>query len=100
MDKIACVIVTYNRKRLMVEALNSVLTQEQAPEYVFVIDNASTDGVAELLHDRFAFDQQHLVYYRSPKNLGGSAGFAQGIKLALRTDCNWGGPRIKSVQVK
>ncbi|CAJ1227038.1 glycosyltransferase family 2 protein [Lactiplantibacillus xiangfangensis] len=89
MNKIACVIVTYNREKLMVEALRSVLSQEQAPEYVFVVDNASTDGVAETLHQTFDFDQSHLYYYRSPENLGGSAGFSRGISLALETDCNW-----------
>lgn len=89
MDKIACVIVTYNRKKLMMEALQSVLNQKQAPEYVFVVDNASTDGVAELLKENFDFDQKHLHYYRSTENLGGSAGFSRGIKLALETDCDW-----------
>lgn len=89
MNKIACVIVTYNRKKLMVEALRSVLNQAEAPEYVFVVDNASTDGVSELLHEQFNFDQQHLYYFRSKQNLGGSAGFSTGIKLALKTDCDW-----------
>ncbi|MCG0570063.1 glycosyltransferase, family 2 (GT2) [Lactiplantibacillus plantarum] len=37
MAKIACVIVTYNRKQLLEEALNSVLIQAEAPEYVFVM---------------------------------------------------------------
>lgn len=89
MNKIACVIVTYNRKDLMVEALENVLNQEQAPEYVFVVDNASTDGVADVLHMHFSFDQEHLYYYRSAENLGGSVGFSTGIKLALATDCDW-----------
>ncbi|MFB9769755.1 glycosyltransferase family 2 protein [Lactiplantibacillus modestisalitolerans] len=89
MTKIACVIVTYNRKKLMVEALTSVLNQAEAPEYVVVVDNASTDGTKELLHEQFNFDQKRLFYERSSKNLGGSAGFAQGIQIALKTDCDW-----------
>ena len=89
MNKIACVVVTYNRKKLVMEALESILIQKEAPEYLFVIDNASTDGVKEVLEQAFDFDQQHLYYYRSEKNLGGSAGFARGIKLAMETDCDW-----------
>ncbi|WP_318766689.1 glycosyltransferase [Lactiplantibacillus carotarum] len=71
MDKIACVIVTYNRKILMSETLTSVLTQDYAPEYVIVVDNASTDGVSELLHSEFKFDDNHLQYFKSFQNLGG-----------------------------
>lgn len=89
MAKIACVIVTYNRKELLIEALQSVLTQAKAPEYVFVVDNASTDGTSELLQAQFDFDQQHLFYFKAAQNLGGSAGFAQGMRLALKSDCDW-----------
>ncbi len=89
MDKMACVIVTYNRKELVVEALKSVLNQSMVPEYIFVVDNASTNGVSEILHQNFDFDQQHLYYYRNSKNLGGAAGFSKGISLALKTDCTW-----------
>lgn len=89
MTKIACVIVTFNRKALLAEAIESVLTQPEAPEYVFVIDNASTDGTEAFIQQQFDFDDQHLVYVRCQQNLGGSAGFATGIRLALQTDCDW-----------
>jgi len=89
MTKIACVIVTYNRKTLLAEALESVLMQATPPEYVFVIDNASTDGTEGFIQSKFAFDNQHLTYIRCDQNLGGSAGFARGIQLALQTDCDW-----------
>ncbi|AMR19147.1 glycosyltransferase family 2 protein [Lactiplantibacillus plantarum] len=89
MAKIACVIVTYNRKQLLEEALNSVSIQAEAPEYVFVIDNASTDGTEKYINDKFNFDNRHWHYVRCSQNLGGSAGFAQGMRLALQTDCSW-----------
>ncbi|MCW1909776.1 glycosyltransferase [Lactiplantibacillus paraplantarum] len=88
MTKIACVIVTFNRKALLAEALESVLTQREPPEYVFVIDNASTDGTEAAVRQQFDFDGQRLTYVRCDQNLGGSAGFATGIRLALRTDCD------------
>ncbi|MDE4436973.1 glycosyltransferase family 2 protein [Lactiplantibacillus plantarum] len=89
MTKIACVIVTYNRKQLLEEALNSVLIQTESPEYVFVIDNASTDGTEKYINDKFNFDNRQWHYVRCSQNLGGSAGFAQGMRLALQTDCSW-----------
>ena len=64
MAKIACVIVTYNRKQLLGEALESALNQEAAPETIFVIDNASTDGTEGYINQRFDFDNQRLHYVR------------------------------------
>lgn len=89
MGKIAAVIVTYNRKDLLIEALQSVLSQTALPEYVFVIDNASTDGTREAVMSKFDFDNQKLIYCQRPENLGGSAGFSYGIQQALKTDCDW-----------
>lgn len=74
MAKIACVIVTYNRKQLLEEALNSVLIQAEAPEYVFVIDNASTDGTEKYINDKFNFDNRHWHYVRCSQNLGDRLG--------------------------
>ena len=89
MSKIACVIVTFNRKDLLVEAIESVLNQTKRPEYIIVVDNASTDGTSELIHKKFDFDQRSLIYLHNRVNLGGSAGFSTGIEYALKTDCDW-----------
>ena len=45
--RVIAVVVTYNRRDLLTEALSAVLGQTRAPDTVIVIDNASTDGTAD-----------------------------------------------------
>lgn len=46
---ISVIIPTYNRKQLVVEAVNSALTQEPENYEIIVVDDGSTDGTIELL---------------------------------------------------
>ena len=45
--KIACVIVTYNRKQLLKRCLDAVVAQIFKPSVVYITDNASTDGTID-----------------------------------------------------
>lgn len=49
--KILTIIVSYNMERWMERCLGSLYRQEH-PTDILVVDNASTDGTAELLHAR------------------------------------------------
>jgi rhamnopyranosyl-N-acetylglucosaminyl-diphospho-decaprenol beta-1,3/1,4-galactofuranosyltransferase len=77
--RVVAVIVTWNRRDLLAESLSAVAGQTRPPDRVVVVDNASTDGTAELLADRFPM----LEVVRSAQNLGGAGGFALGIRRAL-----------------
>jgi len=46
---ISAVVTTYNRKKIVVEALKSVLTQKPNNYEVIVVDDGSTDGTVEYL---------------------------------------------------
>ena len=48
-EKICAVVVTYNRKDLLVECLNALKNQTYPLDGIYIIDNASTDGTQELL---------------------------------------------------
>ena len=49
MDKrIACIVVTYNRKELLFNCIQHICNQSYRPETIYVIDNASTDGTLEM----------------------------------------------------
>jgi rhamnopyranosyl-N-acetylglucosaminyl-diphospho-decaprenol beta-1,3/1,4-galactofuranosyltransferase len=76
---VVAVLVTWNRRDLLAEALSGVQAQTRLPEEVLVVDNASTDGTAELLADRFP----DVTVVRPKRNLGGAGGFALGIARAL-----------------
>lgn len=64
---------------MLAEALDAIEAQTRAPDGVVVVDNASADGTAQLVRDRFP--GAHLV--EPGRNLGGAGGFAVGISRAL-----------------
>jgi GT2 family glycosyltransferase len=49
---VVAVVVTWNRRELLSEALAAVSSQQPPPHAVVVVDNASTDGSAELVAER------------------------------------------------
>lgn len=77
---VAALVVTYNRVALLAECLDALLAQSRPPAAIYVIDNASTDGTADLVANRFA---SSVVYERLPQNIGGSGGFHHGMSRAF-----------------
>ncbi len=75
-------VVTWNRRRLLVEALAALEGQTLPPRRIVVVDNASTDGTSELLRT----DYRHLEVVSLRSNTGGAGGFAAGIERALTFD--------------
>ena len=51
--KVTAVVVTYNRRDLLLESLAAVLAQSRAPDSVIVVDNASEDGTADAVRKAF-----------------------------------------------
>jgi rhamnopyranosyl-N-acetylglucosaminyl-diphospho-decaprenol beta-1,3/1,4-galactofuranosyltransferase len=78
-QRVVAVIVTYNRRDLLLEALAAVHAQQRPPDEVIVVDNASVDGTAEAV--RAAFPEVKLAELGT--NYGGAGGFAYGIATAL-----------------
>jgi len=89
MPKIAAVVVTYNRKDLLLECLSCLQNQNfsdasQACETsldILVIDNASTDGTAEALKP--LANTKQILYFNTGSNLGGAGGFNYGMRKAV-----------------
>lgn len=84
--KIACVVVTFNRKLLLERCLNAIRSQTYKPAAVYVIDNASTDGTDAFLLSSGYVDREMdgilFKYYRLENNVGGAGGFYKGMKTA------------------
>lgn len=77
MPRLAVVILSYNRADLLAECLASLYAAPtRCALEVWVVDNASSDGSADLVRDRFP--QARLII--SPVN----GGFSYGNNLALR----------------
>jgi GT2 family glycosyltransferase len=77
--RIVAVVVTWNRRDLLQESLAALAAQTLPPVQTVVVDNASTDGTAELL----ASDHADLEVVRLERNTGGAGGFTAGIERAL-----------------
>ena len=77
--RVVAVVVTFNRRDLVLESLAAIDAQARRPDVVIVIDNASTDGTADALRDRASIELHVL-----DRNTGGAGGFAYGIAAALR----------------
>ena len=89
MPKIAAVVVTYNRKDLLLECLSCLQNQNfsdasQASETsldILVIDNASTDGTSKALKP--LANTKQILYFNTGSNLGGAGGFNYGMRKAV-----------------
>ena len=79
-DKIAAVVVTYNRKELLLECIEKLLSQTYDAFDILLIDNHSTDGTKEAI-ERYLADPR-IIYKNTGSNLGGAGGFQFGIKEA------------------
>ncbi len=81
MKKVAAVVVTYNRKALLLENIESLLNQTASDLLdIIIIDNASTDGTQEALAEYI--NNEQIIYKNTGANLGGAGGFQYGIKYA------------------
>jgi rhamnopyranosyl-N-acetylglucosaminyl-diphospho-decaprenol beta-1,3/1,4-galactofuranosyltransferase len=76
---VIAVVVTYNRRQLLLESLAAVHAQSQAPDAVIVVDNASTDETAAAVRRHYPA----ATLARLARNTGGAGGFACGMALAL-----------------
>ena len=84
---VAAVVVTYNRKELLLECLDCLAAQDlgglgDAYELsVIVVDNASTDGTQEAL--AALAESGKVAYFNTGENLGGAGGFNFGMRVAV-----------------
>lgn len=85
--KICAVVVTFNRKQLLVRSLRSIFAQRGVVlDKIIIIDNASTDGTEQYLQDNDIFDFNDGIkveFVKLDTNLGGAGGFNKGLSLAF-----------------
>lgn len=112
-ETVCAVVVTYNRKNLLLECLEALRKQTRPIQGVYLIDNASTDGTSELLlkedyikelppknltepwEKEFKIKNLtngqpiKLHYVRMHENTGSSGGFYEGVKRAYERRYDW-----------
>jgi len=112
-ETIAAVVVTYNRKDLLGQCLDSLLGQSRPPDAIYIVDNHSIDGTYDSLLDQdliapiecrdnetvetirpvlvrgFPDRRLEVHYVRMSENTGGAGGFHEGMKRAMATGFDW-----------
>jgi GT2 family glycosyltransferase len=112
-DTVCAVVVTYNRKNLLLECLEALRKQTRPIQGIYLIDNASTDGTPELLLEKGYITElppqnikepwekefiiQNLTdrgniklhYVRMHENTGGAGGFYEGVKRGYEKGYDW-----------
>lgn len=86
---IIAVVVTFNRKTLLIEALRQLTQQSYPLSQIILINNASTDGTEDLLREQGWLDNSKIDYHLLEKNIGGAGGFHQGMALAAQRSADW-----------
>jgi len=109
--KIAAVVVTFNKKELLVNAIQGILDQEMLPDLLLIIDNDSTDGTYDVLLEKgwikainkskrdinisssneYLADECNILikYVKKFENDGGAGGFYEGMKQAYDLGYEW-----------
>src|SRR5579883_1295947 len=77
-DLVSVTMVTYNSGRFIRRCLESVLDQDYHNYEVIVVDNASSDGTADILEQ---FEERCRIYYNQ-QNIGFAAAQNQAIGLS------------------
>jgi rhamnopyranosyl-N-acetylglucosaminyl-diphospho-decaprenol beta-1,3/1,4-galactofuranosyltransferase len=79
------IVVTYNRRALLQECLQALRDQTHPPDEVIVVDNASTDGTAAMVRERFP----EMTLEALRENVGGAGGFHRGLGLGHERGHDW-----------
>lgn len=83
MEKVIAVVVTYNRKDLLMECIDALRNQTRRPDTILVVNNGSTDATAQVLA------AQADVEVITQGNTGSAGGFNSGMKWAYSKGYHW-----------
>lgn len=86
---VTAIVVTYNRKALLIECLDAILSQSYSVAKIIVINNASTDGTEKIFEPGGQFNNEIINCVNMKENTGGSGGFYEGMKLIQECDTDW-----------
>lgn len=89
MEKVVVVVVSYNRKALLKECLESLWRQTYSNMHILLIDNNSTDGTDEYVKNSEYYNTDRFTYCKLEENIGGAGGFHEGVKRAMKLNADW-----------
>ncbi len=84
----AAIIVTYNRKKLLLKNLLMTLNQTYLPSKIYIIDNHGVDETEKYLAESNV-NLSLIEYIYLENNIGGAGGFYTGLKKAFNDGFKW-----------
>lgn len=86
---VVAVVVTFNRKVLLLECLNALFMQTVPLAKIIIVDNFSSDGTESYLKENGYLGNPIIDYKRFHENTGGAGGFSRGLQIALNYPVDW-----------
>ncbi len=83
MKEIGIVICNFNKKDYILNCIQSVLDADGDNYDIYVVDNASTDGSAEAIKEKYG---QQVILLENEENLGGAGGFDTGLEAVMQRE--------------
>jgi len=121
-QRVATIIVTYNRQQMLGECLRALLKQTRLPDAILIVDNCSVDRTADLLLEAGLIAEKpkeiigqnqrvenalqingqeiKVIYLRLSKNCGGAGGFHIGLEMMYKDGFDWFWLMDDDVQMK
>ncbi len=87
--KVTAIVVTYNRLNLLKECIAALLAQNYDNMDILLVDNHSTDQTAEYIKGLLPEYENKIKAVFLEENIGGSGGFHEGMKEAVKGDAQW-----------
>jgi rhamnopyranosyl-N-acetylglucosaminyl-diphospho-decaprenol beta-1,3/1,4-galactofuranosyltransferase len=88
-ERVVAVVVTYNRRQMLVDCLEALAEQTHPVAEVVLVDSASTAGTEEHVEAGGIASRLPITYVRLRRNGGGAEGFHYGVRDALELDSEW-----------
>lgn len=86
-DKLAVVLVTYNRLELLKQIYKSIKNQTKGPDKIIIVNNSSTDGTLDWLEE--TKDKDNLLMFVTQPNSGSSGGQYTAFRAAFELGYEW-----------
>jgi rhamnopyranosyl-N-acetylglucosaminyl-diphospho-decaprenol beta-1,3/1,4-galactofuranosyltransferase len=89
MDQVCALVVTRNRKELLLECLAGLSRMTHPVSHTVIVDSGSTDGTEAQLRERGVLDDPAVTFVRLERNVGSAGSYAAGIEAAREQPADW-----------
>jgi rhamnopyranosyl-N-acetylglucosaminyl-diphospho-decaprenol beta-1,3/1,4-galactofuranosyltransferase len=89
MDRVCALVVTRNRKELLLECIEALSRMTHPASQMVIVDSGSTDGTEAALGERGLLGDPAMTFVRLEHNMGSAGSYARGIEEARKLPVDW-----------